>query len=406
MKIALATLDSVTVSQHFGKTPFFLIAETDGENYTIIEKRKNNPACDCGEHNHELMAKSIEIISDCDVVIALKIGNFVKVALDRKNIQSLEKGGLISDILDDYIKYLQRKNKINFTTKIPLNKSENHPCFNDKAHGKYGRIHLPVSAKCNIKCRFCTRDINSEQLRPGVATTILRTENVAETMRKALELCPEISVAGIAGIGDALADNKAVETFEILNKNFPELQKCLSTNGLGLPEYVFELAELGLKYITVTVNAVNADILEKIVEYVEVDGKKIYGKKAAEILIKNQLDGIRKAFLLGMEVKVNTVLIPGINDEHIGEIAQTVKELGVARYNIMPLIPNGEFENYPVPDCKMLNKVRSEAEKYLPVFKKCSHCRADACGIPGKNEFSKILYESTNNFRCLNNCGG
>jgi nitrogen fixation protein NifB len=242
-------------------------------------------------------------------------------------------------------------------------------------------------------------------LRPGVATTILKTENVAETMRKALELCPEISVAGIAGIGDALADNKAVETFKILNKTFPELQKCLSTNGLGLPEYVFELSSLGLKYITVTVNAVNADILEKIVEYVEVDGEKIYGKKGAEILIKNQLDGIKKAVLLGLEVKVNTVLIPGINDEHIEKIAKTVKELGASRYNIMPLIPNGEFENYPVPDCKMLNKVRSEAEKHLPVFKKCSHCRADACGIPGKSEFSKILYQDTQNFRCLNNCG-
>jgi len=41
----------------------------------------------------------------------------------------------------------------------------------------------------------------------------------------------------------------------------------------------------------------------------------------------------------------------------------------------------------------MLSEVREEVEEYLPVFRACTQCRADAFGIPGKksDDFSLDL---------------
>jgi len=281
----------------------------------------------------------------------------------------------------------------------------NHPCFDPAAHGQYGRIHLPVSAKCNIKCRFCERSINLDENCPGVAAQILAPEQAVKTLADALELCPEITVAGIAGPGDALADNCAIETFRLVDKKFPRLSKCLSTNGLGLPDKVRELSALGLKHVTVTVNAVDPKIGGKIISHITFNGETIQGEKAAEILLSRQLEGIRWAAGFGLEIKINTVLIPGVNSDHIGEIAKTISALGVSYHNIIPLIPRGEFAGTAAPDCSMLEAARREAEAILPVFRNCAHCRADACGIPGVSDFSRKLYEKTGEFRCNNICG-
>jgi len=284
-------------------------------------------------------------------------------------------------------------------------KEKNHPCFDHAAHGQYGRIHLPVSAKCNIKCRFCERNINSNEMCPGVTAQILTPEQAADTLATALELCPELTVVGIAGPGDALADNSAIETFRLAGKQFPHLSKCLSTNGLGLPDKAQELSDLGLKHLTVTVNAVDPKIGEKIISHIILDGEIVTGEKAAEILLSRQLEGIRRAVESGMEVKINTVLAPGINSDHIKEISKTISTLGVKYHNIMPLIPRGEFEKLSPPNCSMLEAARRDAESFLPVFRNCAHCRADACGIPGVNDVSRKLYEKTGDFRCNNVCG-
>ena len=46
----------------------------------------------------------------------------------------------------------------------------------------------------------------------------------------------------------------------------------------------------------------------------------------------------------------------------------------------------------PAPNCEQLDRARTQAEKHLEVFRHCKHCRADACGIPGKEDLSSKLY--------------
>ena len=79
-----------------------------------------------------------------------------------------------------------------------------------------------------------------------LARRVLTPEEAADILGRALELCPEISVAGVAGPGDALATDHAIATFRIIKDRFPHIIKCLSTNGLKLEENIPRLKEIGL----------------------------------------------------------------------------------------------------------------------------------------------------------------
>lgn len=269
---------------------------------------------------------------------------------------------------------------------------KSHPCFGGQKNNA-GRIHLPVSPGCNIACRFCDRTIDDVEERPGVTSKVLKPEDCEEILGKALKICPEIKVAGIAGPGDTLASDYALETFKIIKEKFPGLIKCMSTNGLLLSERAQDIIDVGIDSLTVTVNAVNPEIESKLNAYIIYHGKKIEGVEGAKILIENQLDGIKKVAAAGITIKVNTVLVPEINDKHIEEIAKTVKEAGATIYNIIPLIPQHELKNCKAPVCAEIDAARTAASKYIDVFRHCQHCRADAVGVPGKSEFGDQIYQ-------------
>ena len=272
--------------------------------------------------------------------------------------------------------------------------AKNHPCLGHAPNK--GRLHLPVSPACNIKCRFCTRAFNDSEDRPGVTKQILTVEEASGAIGRAISLCPEISVVGVAGPGDSLASGHALECFAEMKKYHPRLLACMSTNGLMLPEYADSIVKTGVDTVTVTVNAVDPGILARIVEKIAYRGQILTGEEAAEILIANQLKGVSLLAAGGVLVKINAVLIPEINLEHIGEIARATSERGASVINIIPLIPQGDFAGMTVPGCDEINAAREAAEEYLPVFRHCHHCRADACGLLGR-DLSRELYRGAIN---------
>lgn len=267
-----------------------------------------------------------------------------------------------------------------------------HPCFALGKKGQTGRIHLPISPTCNIECKFCDRKINDYEQRPGVASTVIKPEEAIDVIRRSLEICPDITVAGIAGPGDTLASDFALETFRLIKKEFPQIIKCMSTNGLLLSEKAQEVIYTGIDSLTVTVNAVNPEIEAKLNGGILYHGVHYTGVEAAEILIKNQLEGIKKISDAGITVKVNTVLVPDINDNHIEEVAKTVSKAGASIYNIIPLIPQNELSSSRAPSCIEIDGARQKAEKYIDVFRHCQRCRADAIGVPGEKDYGDQIY--------------
>lgn len=273
-----------------------------------------------------------------------------------------------------------------------LELQNSHPCLGKHAPNT-GRIHLPVSPGCNIACRFCDRVINDVEERPGVTSNVITPDESLEVLERALDLCPQITVAGIAGPGDTLASNYALDTFRLVGQRFPHLIKCMSTNGLLLNERAEEIIDVGIDSLTVTVNAIDPEIEAKLNKRIYYHGRRYEGVEAAEILIENQLGGIWKVAEAGITVKVNTVLVPRINGAHIEEIARTVAAAGARIYNVIPLIPQFDLASEPPPTCEEIETAIRTASRYIDVFRHCKRCRADSVGIPGISEFRTQVFK-------------
>lgn len=258
-----------------------------------------------------------------------------------------------------------------------------HPCYNEKAHFTTARIHLPVAPRCNIQCNYCIRKLDKCEHRPGVASTILNAREALVRVDKYIKEIPNLKVVGIAGPGEALANEETFETMRLVHEKYPELIKCIASNGLLLAEKVDDLVKVGVTSVTVTINAVDPEVGAKIYSFVRYHDKTYKGVEGAKLLIENQFLGVRKASEAGLNVKVNTVLIPEINFEQIKEVAKRAAENGALLMNIIPLIPLHNFSKERQPECDELTMARTIAEEFLPQFRLCRQCRADAIGVPG-----------------------
>jgi len=286
-------------------------------------------------------------------------------------------------------------------TSKPAKDYAKHPCFNAKVKGQFGRVHLPVAPKCNIQCNFCNRKYDCvNESRPGVTSTILSPDQAAVYMERVLEKEPRISVAGIAGPGDPFANpEETMTTLRLISDKFPETILCLASNGMAIGPYIEELARMNVSHVTITVNAVDPEIGAKIYSYVK-DGKIVYrGVQGARLLLERQLAAIARLKEQGITVKINTIVIPGVNDQHVEAIAVKMRELGADLLNCMAMFPNlgTPFGELPQPDKSRMAEIRNLAEQYLPQMRHCTRCRADAVGL--------LDDDKTEEFRgCLSAC--
>lgn len=276
-----------------------------------------------------------------------------------------------------------------------------HPCFNAEVKGKFGRVHLPVAPKCNIKCNYCNRKYDCvNESRPGVTSTILTPEQALIYMDKVLTAEPRISVAGIAGPGDPFANaNETLTTMQLLRQKYPELILCLSSNGLGLAPHVDEVADIGVSHVTITVNGIDPEITKNIYSFVRND-KIVYRQlQAAELLLARQLKAIEKLKARGVTVKINYIVIPGVNDHHAETTAKAMAKMGVDLFNCMAMLPNVDtpFADVGEPDKPTMNALRNQCEQYLPQMRHCKRCRADAVGLLGNDKSGEMA-------GCLNAC--
>ena len=260
-----------------------------------------------------------------------------------------------------------------------------HPCFNPAAKGKFGRVHLPVAPKCNVQCLFCNRKYDCvNESRPGVTSSWRSPGQALHYVTRLLDMGKAISVAGIAGPGDPFANpHETMETMRLLRRRLPDLLLCVSTNGLGVGPYVEELAAIGVSHVTVTISALESEVGEQIYGWVR-DGKKIYrGRAGAALMIARQVDAIRSLKAHGITVKVNSILIPGVNEDEMEKIAKFCQREGVDMHNVIPLCPveDTPFEYLREPSAAEVHAIRESCGKYVTQMTHCQRCRADACGL-------------------------
>ena len=278
---------------------------------------------------------------------------------------------------------------------------QDHPCYSEDAHHYFARMHVAVAPACNIQCHYCNRKYDcANESRPGVVSELLTPEQAVKKTLAVAAAIPQMSVLGIAGPGDPLANpERTFATFGELARVAPDIKLCVSTNGLALPEHVEQLAALNIDHVTITINCVDPDVGAKIYPWIFWRQQRIKGRRAAAILIEQQQKGLEMLVARGILVKVNSVLIPGVNDQHLLEVAKIVKAKGAFLHNVMPLISAAEHGTfYGVmgqrgPSAAELTALQDACAGDMAMMRHCRQCRADAVGLLGEDRGDEFSLE-------------
>ena len=280
-------------------------------------------------------------------------------------------------------------------------KVQDHPCYSEDAHHYFARMHVAVAPACNIQCNYCNRKYDcANESRPGVVSELLNPQQAVTKVLAVAATIPQMTVLGIAGPGDPLANpSRTFETFRELSEKAPDIKLCLSTNGLTLPQHVDEIAKHNIDHVTITINCVDPEIGAQIYPWIFWENRRIRGVEAARILIEQQQKGLEMLTARGILVKVNSVMIPGVNDQHLKEVSKVVKAKGAFLHNVMPLIAEAEHGTYyglmeqPSPTPEELQALQDECGGDMAMMRHCRQCRADAVGLLGEDRGAEFTLD-------------
>ena len=280
-------------------------------------------------------------------------------------------------------------------------KVQDHPCYSEEAHHYFARMHVAVAPACNIQCNYCNRKYDcANESRPGVVSELLSPDQAIKKVLAVAAAIPQMTVLGIAGPGDPLANpNRTFETFRQLSERAPDIKLCVSTNGLNLPQYVDEIAQYNIDHVTITINCIDPEVGAKIYPWIFWQNKRIRGVEGASILIEQQQKGLEMLTARGILVKVNSVLIPGVNDQHLKEVSKVVKAKGAFLHNVMPLIAEAEHGTYyglmrhPSPTAAQLQDLQDACAGDMAMMRHCRQCRADAVGLLGEDRGAEFTLD-------------
>ena len=260
-------------------------------------------------------------------------------------------------------------------------KITDHPCFNGDVSHKFDGYTCRWRRAAILNAITATGSSTARtKAGRGGQSKVMRPKEAMDYLAEAMA-AGRISVAGIAGPGDPLANpDQTFTTLRLVKRNYPYLLRCLSTNGLSALTYMKEIIRYA-SHVTLTVNAVDAGVGARITSGSNSATGSIPVPEAAAIMIERQLDAIRCLKRASIVVKVNTVVIPGVNDDHVENIARSMERLSVDMYNAMPLFPvkGTPFGDIPEPQPEEITELRELASEYLPQM---SHCASlpSGCG--------------------------
>ena len=267
-------------------------------------------------------------------------------------------------------------------------KIERHPCFSAHAAGTHMRVHLPVAPLCTIQCRYCNRKYDCvNESRPGVTSAILLPDQALRYLRPGGQ--GNGRTGGCrhcrSGRGVCRSRRNAADTPPRREKLSRHLALC--SHQRARRGRLYRGTRLDRRYAPYRDRQHDRSCRRcQALRLGPVPEESPAGHRCRACLIERQLETVRRCKLFGLAVKINTIVVPGVNDSGIGETAAAMAALGADTINCMPLLPvsGSEFGHMARPDHELMQKVRWQAGAHLQTVNHCGRCRADAAGIIGR----------------------
>ncbi|MCX7708345.1 MAG: GTP 3',8-cyclase MoaA [Clostridia bacterium] len=193
---------------------------------------------------------------------------------------------------------------------------------------RFGReieyLRISITHNCNLKCIYCApggdhcADSCSNTLSPA------DFERVVRSMAKV-----GIRKVRITG-GEPLVRTDVCEIIERISHIEGIQDISMTTNGIRLDKMAVQLKAAGLKRLNISLDSLKEDRFR----YITGGGR-----------LQSTLKGIEKSLSLGLQpIKINTVLMKGVNEDEIDAFIQLAKEspLDVRFIELMPIGKYGE----------------------------------------------------------------
>jgi cyclic pyranopterin phosphate synthase len=206
-------------------------------------------------------------------------------------------------------------------------------------------LRVSITDRCNYRCIYCQPE---EQFKFISHQEILRYEEIVEIIEEAVKL--GVTKVRITG-GEPLA-RKGVVGFIKKLREIKKLEDIsLTTNGFFLSEYAEKLKDAGLNRVNISLDSLQEEKYKKITRWGS---------------LKKVLKGIDSAIKAGLlPVKINTVLIRGINDDEVEDFVRLALESPL-NIRFIEFMPSGEDlkDDYRDKFISVLEIKKSLAEKY------------------------------------------
>ncbi|MEZ4527611.1 MAG: GTP 3',8-cyclase MoaA, partial [Desulfobacterales bacterium] len=164
-------------------------------------------------------------------------------------------------------------------------------------------LRVSITDRCNLKCMYCMPP--GRQIRWLSHSEILRYEEILRIVRIGVGL--GISKVRITG-GEPLVRKDVYDFLGELNRIPGICDISLTTNGILLKENLEKLKEAGIRRLNVSLDTLSRE------KYTQITGMDAFVQV---------MEGIEKAAELGFDpVKINTVVMRGINDGELIDIAR------------------------------------------------------------------------------------
>lgn len=211
------------------------------------------------------------------------------------------------------------------------------------SHGRRVKdLRISITDRCNFRCSYCMPEAGLTWLDRA---DLLSYEEQARVARVCVERFgfEAIRITG----GEPTVRGQLPRLFGLLAPLGVDL--AMTTNGVRLPELAADLAAAGLRRVNISLDSLRRETFLALTRRDELD---------------RVLAGIDAALDAGFEpVKLNVVVIRGVNDDEIVDLARfgRSKGVGVRFIEFMPLDAQGEWTmDQVVPAREILDRIDAE----------------------------------------------
>lgn len=188
-------------------------------------------------------------------------------------------------------------------------------------------LRLSVIDRCNCRCRYCMPAAGVQKVCHSEVMSL-------EEMAAVVEACARLGVTKVRITGGEPLARLGVERLVSLIRDIQGIQEvAMTTNATLLAPKAQALAEAGLDRVNVSLDSLDPQRYHAITR----TGS-----------LKDALDGLAAAREAGLgPIKVNAVLMGGVNEADIVPLAHLAKEGAASSVRFIELMPIGEAARWP-----------------------------------------------------------